>query len=194
MASKQQQAFRMCVHPCPRYLTGGDTHILCVACLGERSRALRCASPSDAPILPDALSWGRSGSRSPGLWSRYCRGTAKAVVLGFAKGTVGRGRDGHRLISAFTWQVQCLVSGLGSTCCGFFRPDQGTDTATICFWGIRCCKGQCKRYWGLATSVSCFWGASWGCDKSGWETEYRLASREGGCSFKWQTLWTLLAF
>ncbi len=35
MASKQQQAFKMCVCPCPRYLTGGDTHILCVACLGE---------------------------------------------------------------------------------------------------------------------------------------------------------------
>ncbi len=25
----------MCVHPCPCYLTGGDTHVLCVACLGE---------------------------------------------------------------------------------------------------------------------------------------------------------------
>ncbi len=35
MASKQEQAFRMCVRPCLRYLTGGDTHILCVACLGE---------------------------------------------------------------------------------------------------------------------------------------------------------------
>ncbi len=35
MASKQQQVFRMCVCPCPRYSTGGDTHILCVACLGE---------------------------------------------------------------------------------------------------------------------------------------------------------------
>ncbi len=34
-ASKQQQVFRMCVRPCPRYSTGGDTHILCVACLGE---------------------------------------------------------------------------------------------------------------------------------------------------------------
>ncbi len=35
MATKQQQAFRMCVPPCLHYLTGGDTHILCVACLGE---------------------------------------------------------------------------------------------------------------------------------------------------------------
>ncbi len=35
MASKQHQAFRMCIHPCPRYFTGRDTHVLCVACLGE---------------------------------------------------------------------------------------------------------------------------------------------------------------
>ncbi len=110
MASKQQQAFRMCVHPCPRYLMGGDTHILCVARLGEEHArsALRCAgcehcdcaSPADTPIPPGALSRGRSGSRSPGLW--LCRGTVKAGVLGFAKGSVSGGRDGHRLISAFT--------------------------------------------------------------------------------------------
>ncbi len=24
----------MCVHPCPYYLTGGHTHVLCLACLG----------------------------------------------------------------------------------------------------------------------------------------------------------------
>ncbi len=35
MPSKQQQVFRMCVHPCPRYVTGGDAHVICVACLGE---------------------------------------------------------------------------------------------------------------------------------------------------------------
>ena len=27
--------FRMCVHPCPRYITGRDTHVLCIVCLGE---------------------------------------------------------------------------------------------------------------------------------------------------------------
>ncbi len=43
-ASKQQQAFKMFVHPCPRYLTGGDTHILCVACLGEEHAQLALES------------------------------------------------------------------------------------------------------------------------------------------------------
>ncbi|CAM4566361.1 unnamed protein product [Leuciscus chuanchicus] len=33
MACKQQ--YRVCVHPCPRCVTGGDTHTLCVVCLGE---------------------------------------------------------------------------------------------------------------------------------------------------------------
>ncbi len=88
MASKQQQGFRMCVHPCPCYLTGGDTHILCVACLGEEH------ARSELPLLT--------------LWSRCCRGTAKAAVLEFAKGSVSRGRDGHCLFSAVTWQIQCL--------------------------------------------------------------------------------------
>ncbi len=68
----------------------------------------------------------------------------KAVVRGFAKGSVSGGRDGCWLFSAFTWQIQCLISGLGSTRYGFFYPDRGTDTAAIWFWGIRCCKCQCN--------------------------------------------------
>ncbi len=91
---------------------------------GQRSRALRCASLADTPIPPGVLSqWGRSGSRSPGLCSRCCWGTVKAAVLGFANRSVSGIRDRHRLIFAFTWQVQCLVSGLGSTRGGFFHPE-----------------------------------------------------------------------
>ncbi len=54
MANKQQQAFRMCVCPCPRYLTGGDTHILCVACLGEENAqsALESAGCEHCDMLP----------------------------------------------------------------------------------------------------------------------------------------------
>ncbi len=54
MASKQQQAFRMCVHHCPRYLTGGDTHVLCVACLGEEHArsALEGAGCEHCDMLP----------------------------------------------------------------------------------------------------------------------------------------------
>ncbi len=44
----------MCVHPCPRYLTGGDTHILCVACLGKEhaQSALERAGCEYCDVLP----------------------------------------------------------------------------------------------------------------------------------------------
>ncbi len=101
MASKQQQAFRMCIHPSHTFSGWGHTHSLC--CLFGRGACTVSARPSpmDAPIPPGTISRGRSGLRSPGLWSRCCRGTAKAAVLGFAKGSVSGG-DEHHLISAFT--------------------------------------------------------------------------------------------
>ncbi len=175
----------------------GYTHSLCClfgrrACIVSAWEHCDMLPFTDAPIPPCVLSRGRSGSRSPGLWSRCCQGTAKAAVLGFTNGSVSGGRDGHCLISAFTWQIQCFVSGLGSTRCGFFRPDRGTYTAAIWFWEMICC--QCKRYWGFATSVSCLWGAGWGCDESGWEIKYWLASRKGRRSFKGQTWQTLFTF
>ncbi len=54
MASKQQQVFRMCVHPCLRNLTCGDTHVLCVACLGEEyaRSALEGAEGVHCDVLP----------------------------------------------------------------------------------------------------------------------------------------------
>ncbi len=54
MASKQQQAFKMYVRPYPRYLTGGDTHILCVACLGEEhaQSALESTGCEHCDMLP----------------------------------------------------------------------------------------------------------------------------------------------
>ena len=30
----EKQQFKQCVTPCPRFITGGDTHELCVMCLG----------------------------------------------------------------------------------------------------------------------------------------------------------------
>ncbi len=114
---------------------------LCVTCLEAhrcaRERwlwALQCAFLAGTSIPPGVLlQWWRSGSCFPGLWSRCCRGTVKAAVLGFANGSVSGVIDGHSLIAAFTWQVQCLVSGLRSTHCSFLRP---IEVQT--FLGIRC--------------------------------------------------------
>ncbi len=54
MVSKQQQAFRMCVRPSLHYLMGGDTHIFCVACLGEEhaQSTLESAGCEHCDMLP----------------------------------------------------------------------------------------------------------------------------------------------
>ncbi len=54
MASKQQQGFRKCGQGQTHNLTGGDTHILCVACLGEEHArsALDSAGCEHCDMLP----------------------------------------------------------------------------------------------------------------------------------------------
>ncbi len=89
MVSKQWQAFRMCVLPCPRYLNGrGYTQFVLPvwerSMHGHRSRglwALRCASLADTPIPPGVLSQkGCSGSHSPGSSASYQGWEARAAV------------------------------------------------------------------------------------------------------------------
>ncbi|MCI4377585.1 hypothetical protein PGIGA_G00205140 [Pangasianodon gigas] len=48
------QRFRLCVPPCPRYITGRDTHSLCVACLGAEhaQSALEGAGCAHCECLP----------------------------------------------------------------------------------------------------------------------------------------------
>lgn len=43
-----KQLFKPCASPCPRYLTGGDTHELCVVCLGVE-HALSAFEETDCP-------------------------------------------------------------------------------------------------------------------------------------------------
>ncbi len=46
--------FKRCVYPCPRFLTAGDTHQLCVHCLGvlHARAALEGAACADCEALP----------------------------------------------------------------------------------------------------------------------------------------------
>ncbi len=48
------RCLRLCVPPCARYLSGGDTHDLCIVCLGvEHARAaLEGAACHDCELLP----------------------------------------------------------------------------------------------------------------------------------------------
>jgi len=83
MVSKQQ--FRVCVHPCTRYLMSRDTHDLCVAYLGEEHSQSALESTvmcflcgcSDAAWCSFArtlrLAFPMAPQGSPGLWSCCCR-------------------------------------------------------------------------------------------------------------------------
>ncbi len=44
-----EQHFRLCVPPCPRFIMSGDTHSLCVACLGAEHA--RSALEGELPAL-----------------------------------------------------------------------------------------------------------------------------------------------
>ncbi len=99
----------MCVCPCPCCLTGGDTHIICVACLGEdhAQSALESAGCEHCNMLPlrtlrSRLAFFREDAQAripQGSGPAAAEGTAKAAILGFANGSVSGGRDGHCLIS-----------------------------------------------------------------------------------------------
>ncbi len=90
MASKQQQAFRMCVHPFLRYLTR-DTHILCVACLGEDHA--RSALESTAMCFPCG--------RSDPAWRSFPR----ALRLAFPRALVPL-LPRHRKAALQSWGLQ----------------------------------------------------------------------------------------
>ncbi len=106
MANKQQQTFRMCVCLCPRYLMGGDTHILCVACLGEKHAQSRALTVSPARCFPCGHSdpaWrsftvlGFEGAdceycKVLPLWTLRSR-LVFCTVLGFANGSISGARD-----------------------------------------------------------------------------------------------------
>ncbi len=198
MASKQQQAFKMCVHPCPRYLTGGDTHTLCVACLGEehaqsalescehcevfplrtfRSRLAFYREDAQARVPQGAGPAAAEAQRRLRSWGSQMNLSAE-VEMGAALSLPSPDRFSA---SYQGWEAPAAVSSAPIEA----HTLQLSDSEELC---------QCKRYWGFATSVSCLWGAVWGCDESGWKIKYWLASKKGRRSFKRQTWWTLFTF
>ncbi len=100
----------MCVHPCPCYLTGGDTHILCIACWGEEhtqsafesTGCEHCDMLTDATIPPGVFSEDDQARVSQGSGPAAAEAQQRLRSWGSQNGSVSEGRDGHRLISAFT--------------------------------------------------------------------------------------------
>ncbi len=105
---ESRSRFRLCVPPCPRYITSGDTHSLCVVCLGAKH-------------AESAL-----------------EGTAAAALVGFAAGSGRGNGDGRVPIFFLTCQIHCPLSGIGSPFCAFFPPGSGLGASPIFLRGGWC--------------------------------------------------------
>ncbi|XP_067278254.1 uncharacterized protein [Pseudorasbora parva] len=81
MASESSN-FRKCVPPCPRYITGGDTHSLCVACLGAQhaQAALEGAACEHCERLPLRTLRSRRALFEEGASARVPRGSGPAAA------------------------------------------------------------------------------------------------------------------
>ncbi len=86
---------RLCVDPCPRYLTPDDTHDRCVFCLGEEHardvfEGAICVHCEKAPFSSVPLFEERGTAVCfPRFGTHRCRGTEAIEIAGFA---VGYGR------------------------------------------------------------------------------------------------------
>ncbi|KAI2663377.1 Transposon Ty3-G Gag-Pol polyprotein [Labeo rohita] len=72
--------FRACVPPCPRYITGGDTHALCVVCLGagHAASALERADCPHCDLLPMRTLRSRKALFEEGAFTSAPRGSGPA--------------------------------------------------------------------------------------------------------------------
>lgn len=127
-----KQRFNQCVLPCPRFITGGDTHDLWIVCLGA-GHALRSwwcwlctfwiAAAANAP-LPSGTFWGKwSDSQFLWFWSHFCWVTVVIEIVGIKNGS-GKGvGDGHgfTLLSP----VRSDAPSLGSEACTVFSSPGG---------------------------------------------------------------------
>ncbi len=142
MPSKQQQVFRMCVHPCPRYVTGGDAHVICVACLGEEHArsAHKGAGCEHCDVLPLRTLRSRLAFfHNEGAQARVPQGSGPTVAeaqrrlkswgsqmdlsAGLETGTaLSLPSPDRSSASSQGWEARAAV---------FFRPERGTDISTI---------------------------------------------------------------
>ncbi len=83
--------YRQCVPPCPRFITSGDTHSLCVVCLGVK----------------------HAESALEGAGCPHC----ERLPLRTLRSWRGNG-DGRVPISILTCQIHCPFSGIGSAAIG----------------------------------------------------------------------------
>ncbi len=127
--------FRSCAPPCICYIVPGDTHDLCVVCLGaEHARsALEGAVCVHCERLQMHLLRSRKGFHQcfPQCWSRCLRGGAASALLGIASGSVGGNGDGRVPISFPTHQIRWPFTRIGSPLGCYFSPGNGLGASLI---------------------------------------------------------------
>ncbi|CAM4608253.1 unnamed protein product [Leuciscus chuanchicus] len=79
---EKEKRFRQCASPCPRYLSEGDTHVLCVVCLGvEHARAaLEGAVCANCDLMPLRMLRSRLGLFDESGQARAPHGSGPASV------------------------------------------------------------------------------------------------------------------
>ncbi|XP_052431390.1 sodium channel subunit beta-2 isoform X1 [Carassius gibelio] len=120
--------YRLCVPPCLRYITGGDTHSLCVVCLGAKHAELALEG-ADCPHCERM--WVRLLPSQGALFEEGAIASIPAVLvpllLEFASGYGGGNGDRPVPISFHFRQIRRPISGVGSALCGPFHPGRGID-------------------------------------------------------------------
>ncbi len=174
--------YRQCVPPCPRFITSGDTHSLCVVCLGVKhaESALEGAGCPHCERLPLRTLRSRRALFEEGVFASALHGAGPASAeaerqlhswgsqLDLAEGMETGGS--LSLSSPARSTARSLVSEARSA---FFFPSEGGLSASpISLRGGRC--GEC---WLFAHSIPTIRGAIRGSHTCGCQVEHRLACR-----------------
>ncbi len=70
---KSRSRYRLCVPPCPRYITSGDTHSLCVVCLGVKHAGSRLSREPAVSVVWGAISSVETTAKCISLGPADCR-------------------------------------------------------------------------------------------------------------------------
>ncbi len=185
-----ERCFTSCVPPWPRYLLGGDTHDLCVVCLGaEHARAaLEGAACHDCELLPLSVLRSRlaifdeSGQvRDPaGSGSAIADAQRRLLSWGSQVDLAEGSETGSSLTRSSSTRSTAPSQGSEVRPAVFFPPERRTGASSVFLWGGWCDERRHGGDCGLATAVPRVWGACGGCDSYCSQTEHRMVSRETG--------------
>ncbi len=117
----KSRLFKPCVSPCKRFITAGDTHKQCLACLGAEHVAAAFNEEADCLYcerLPLRTLRSRKSlfvegiftSEPPRFRSRYCRGRAASALVGLTVRS-GAGNGDRRVLSPSTASRSSARSG-----------------------------------------------------------------------------------